>query len=86
MALNIELEIDELILHGVARTHGADVGEAIRGELARLLGQRGIPRSLARGATAPEIHGGSIHIRHSASPRSVGQQLAAAVYGSLGTL
>ena len=84
--MNIELEIDELVLHGVAPKDRAPIGDAVRRELARLLGERGVPHPLQRGGEASVPHGGAVHLRNDAASSLVGQQVAAAVYGSLGTM
>jgi hypothetical protein len=84
--MNIELEIDELVLHGVAPKDRASVGDAVRRELARLLGEHGVPHPLQRGGNASVLHGEAVHLRNDAAPPLVGQRVAAAVYGSLGTM
>jgi hypothetical protein len=81
--MKIIVEIEELILHGIAPETAASVGDALRGELATLLAVRGIPRSLARDATASAIDGGAVHLREGAPAERIGRQLASAVYGSL---
>jgi hypothetical protein len=84
--MNIELHIDELVLHGFAQGDCVRIGEAVRLELARLLVQQGVPQWFGRGGEVAEIPGGSIHLDHRATPEQVGQQVAAAVYGRLGTV
>ncbi|MGH8072133.1 MAG: hypothetical protein ACRERE_44260 [Candidatus Entotheonellia bacterium] len=84
--MNIELHIDELVLHGFAQGDRVPIGEAVRHELTRLLMEQGIPQRLGRGAEAAELDGGAIHINHGAKPEMVGKQVAAAVYGRLGTV
>ena len=84
--VNIELEIDELVLHGVAPKDRASIGEAVRRELGRLVAERGLPRPLEHGGEAALLHGGAVQLRHDTQPSIVGQRVAAAVFGSLGTL
>jgi hypothetical protein len=84
--MHVDLEIGELILRGVAWNDRVRVADALERELTRLLAQHGVPSPLTRGAGAPEVQAGAIHVGHGTSPQSVGRQLAAAVYGSLGTL
>jgi hypothetical protein len=82
--MNIELYIDALVLHSFAPGDRVPIGEAVRLELARLLGQQGIPPWFAQGGEAPELRGSAIRIDHGATPEMVGKQVAAAVYGRLG--
>jgi hypothetical protein len=81
--VNITVEIDELILHGIAPETAASVGAALRGELAALLAARGMPRSLSRQGVTGAIDGGTVHLREGAPAERIGRQLASAVYGSL---
>jgi hypothetical protein len=83
--MNIELEIDELVLGGVARGNAVAVGDALREELVRLLSERGAPRSIERDTEIGELRGPAIRLRGEASAQAVGRQLAAAVYESLVT-
>jgi len=80
--MNIIVQIDELILHGVAPA-AADVGDALKRELARLLTERGVPRTLARSGATGAIDGGTVHLREGARASHIGHQLASAVNGSL---
>ena len=47
---NIELHIEELVLHGFEPGDRHRIGEAIERELARLFAEQGTPPSLAQGA------------------------------------
>ena len=83
--MNIELEIDELVLHGIAAADRVAVGEAVQHELTRLLTERGVPPSLEQAGNASVLHGDAIHLRGAAQPQTFGQQVAAAIYRSLET-
>jgi len=83
--MNIELDIDELVLRGIALGDAASVGDALRDELVRLLSDRGAPRSIERDTEIGELRGPAIRLRGEASAHAVGRQLAAAVYESLVT-
>ena len=63
--MNIELEIDELVLHGVAPTDRVAVGEAVQHELTRLLTERGVPPSLEQRRQRQRTS----RRRHSPAPR-----------------
>jgi hypothetical protein len=84
--MTVDLDIDELILHGVPAAAGDSVGAAVRQELARLLAQAGVPPSLGRAGAASEIRARAIDVQPGTPPRLLGQQLAASIYQSLGTL
>lgn len=83
--MTIDVHIDELVLDGVPATAGRPVGAALRRELARLLA-RGIPDALSHGGGVSGISATDLQLHPEASPRVVGRQLAAAIYGTLGTL
>jgi hypothetical protein len=83
--MNIELDIDELVLHGVALKDRILVGDAVQRELTRLLERRGVPRILEQGGDVPELQGAALHLSHDTSPRALGREIATSVYGSLGT-
>jgi hypothetical protein len=81
--MNIELEIDELVLHGVPEADGLAVGDAMTRELAALLAARGVPDTLTRHTSTATKDGGAIELRRGAQSRVLAQQVAAAVYRSL---
>ena len=81
--MNIIVQIDELILHGMAPKTAASVGDALRDELARLLTTGGVPGALARRGATTAIDGGTVHLREGAPAWRIGHQLASAVYSSL---
>ncbi len=77
--MNIELEIQELIMHGFKRGERHQIGAAVQRELTRLLSERALPPRLTTGGVTQKIDAGSF----SATPNSadtVGTQLAGAVY------
>ena len=84
--MDLELHIEELVLHGFAHGDRRSIGEAVRQELAALLMDQGVPRKLMQGGEAAELRGSVIHIDHGAKPDMVGRQVAAAVYGGLRTV
>ena len=58
---NIELNIEELVLHGFSPGDRYGIGEAVERELTRLLADRGVPESLAQGGEVASVDGGAIH-------------------------
>ena len=80
---NIELHIDELVLHGFPRGDRHRIGEAIRQELLRQFSERGIPEVLTRQGNISRLNAGSIQAERGSKPERIGMQVAQAVYGSV---
>ena len=78
---SIELQIEELILHGFAPGDRHRIGAAVERELGRLLSEGGLPAALGQGGARPVLDGGSFHMKPQARPESVGAQVAQAIYG-----
>jgi hypothetical protein len=81
---NIELHIDKLLLHGVPRGDRHRIGEAVRQELIRQIGERGIPGVMVKqDINVPRLNAGSIQTEVGGKPERVGTQVGQAVYRSL---
>lgn len=80
---SIELYIDQLVLHGFPRGDRHRIGEAIRRELLRQLGERSLPDALARQDHIPRLNAGAIQAHPGGKPETIGMQVARAVYGSV---
>jgi hypothetical protein len=78
---SIELEIDELVLHGFAPGDRWRIGAAVERELGRLLSEQGLPTALAQVNERPVLNGGSFEVRPNARPDGIGVQVAHAIYG-----
>ena len=59
---NIELNIEELVLHGFSPGERYNIGEAVKCELTRLLVDRGVPQSLERGWEVANMDGGAFEV------------------------
>lgn len=84
MPQNIELHIEELVLHGFAP--GGDryrIEEAVQQELKRLFAEQGVPRSLAGGGDIGRLDAGAFEMEAGAKPEAIGVQIAQAIYGGL---
>ncbi len=81
--MNLELNIDDLVLHGFAYGDRYLIGAAIERELARLFAERGTPSSLAESGDLPRLDGGAFEVTPGAKPAAIGAQVAQAVYGGL---
>lgn len=82
--MNVNLHIERLVLDGLPYTasEGEALGLALQAELARLLGQGGLP-SLTPGGSIPRLDGGAISVVPRATATGVGQQLAQPILGAL---
>jgi hypothetical protein len=58
-------------------------GDAIRGELTRLLSAGALPAALARSVQIPSLNAGALRVT-SSQPGALGTQVAQAVHRSLG--
>jgi hypothetical protein len=83
MKPDIELRIEELVLHGVSRADARRVGAAVEAELGRMLAEQGLPSGLRGGAEIGAIDAGQVSLGAAARPESTGEAVARAVYGGL---
>jgi hypothetical protein len=81
-AQNIELHIEELVLHGFSPRERYAIGEAIQSELTRLFTEQGIHPSLRQGRIA-RLDGGSIQVKQGTKADAIGKQVAQSVYGGM---
>ncbi len=77
---SIDLQIDDLILHGFPTGDRHRIGAAVERELGRLVCERGLPAALGQGGDRPNLDGGSFNVRPNARPEAIGVQVAQAVY------
>jgi len=80
---NIELNIEELVLHGFSPGDRHHIGDAVERELTRLLADQGVPQSLERGREIAHVDGGAFEVAPDSRAGVVGAQVAKAVYGGL---
>jgi len=83
MKPDIELHIEELVLHGVSRSDARRVGVAVEAELGRMLAEQGLPSGLRGGAEIGALDAGQVSLGVTARPESTGTAVAKAVYGEL---
>jgi hypothetical protein len=81
---NIELQIEELMLHGFAPGDGHSIGESVGRELARLFAEDGVPQSLARASEVGYLDGGRFEMESGLAAEAVGARLARAIHRELG--
>ena len=83
MRPNIEVNIQELVLHGFDPSDRYRIGAAVERELARLLSEQDLPSAFAQGANIAHVNGGAIEVAAGAPADRVGSQIAQAVYGGV---
>lgn len=81
--MGVKLHIEELSLQGFVAEDRHRVAEAMRAELARLIGARGGQQLFARPISLHALDGGAIEIKAGAPPRAAGRQIAQAIFRSL---
>lgn len=84
MDMNLELHIEELILHGFPASDRHIISTAMQHELSRLFTEQGVPRSLSQGGTINQIDGGSFEMATGTRADAIGTQIAQSIYGGLG--
>ena len=82
-AVDLELHIEELVLHGFEHVDRAQIGRAVEQELARLMAKEGAPRLLANSREIGQLDGGELDLTYGSTAAEVGNQVAEAVYGSM---
>ena len=80
---NIELHIEELVLHGFSPRDRDAIGEAVQNELTRLFAEQGIHPTLGKHHEVEKLDGGSFQVKQGAKAQTIGTQVAQSVYGGL---
>lgn len=82
--MNLELHIEELVLHGFAHRDQARIQRSIEQELTRLFTEQGVPASLSTTNEIQQLPGSSLNVRVGMSVEAIGSQVAQAIYGGMG--
>jgi hypothetical protein len=77
----VEVTIDELVLHGFAPGDRYAIAEALQGELARLLSERGVPAAWSLSGAVERGNGRSFVATPGGNGIDVGMKAAQVVYG-----
>ena len=80
---NVELHIEELVLHGFASGDRHRISIAVQHELARMFAEREMPSSLFQSGEAVRLNGGTFTVVPGSQAETLGVQVAQAVYGGL---
>jgi hypothetical protein len=78
--VDIELYIEELVLHGFAQADKHRIATAVQEELARLFKAQGMPTGPEQGIHREHLDGGSFNVRTGESADSIGVHIGKAVY------
>ncbi|MFQ5603173.1 MAG: hypothetical protein ACE5HS_07885 [bacterium] len=80
---DLDLHIDELVLHGFEFCDGFEVRQAMQNELQRLFLNEGISPNVAEAGQIDLLNAGAFEVPANSSARTVGFQIAQNLYGSL---
>ena len=85
--MNIELHIERLILDGLTAgpERRAAIQAAVEAELTRLLAAHGLSHELLAGGAVRSLSAGEVVATNQTGAAPLGDQIARAVYGSIGT-
>jgi hypothetical protein len=83
-AANVELTIEELVLHGFAADDRHTIGASVERELGRLFAEHGVPATLAQGGDLMRLDGGSFLVAPDSRVEGIGAQVARSVYRGFG--
>jgi hypothetical protein len=81
--VNVELHIEELVLHGFPQDYGHRIGEGVQQELSRLFTEQGLPPSLSHGGDIPRLDAGAFEMNTDLGAHAVGAHVARALYGGM---
>jgi hypothetical protein len=84
MKPDIELHIEELVLHGFRPADRYRIVAAVERELARFFSEQDIPPALLVGGASAHIDAGAFQLQPGAKPDAIGEQLARSLYKGLG--
>jgi len=78
--MDLELNIEELRLHGFKRSDREKMAAAVQAELERLFAEEGLPAALKTDGEI-QLEGGSFSVPGGASAEQAGVQVARQMYG-----
>jgi hypothetical protein len=81
--VNLELHVEELVLHGFAPGDRYRIGEALERTLTQLFVEQGVSASVARDGEIEQLDAGAFEVSSGSRPEVIGAELALIVYGGL---
>ena len=79
----INLHIEELVLHGFAPGDRHRIREAVQQELTRLISEQSGFSSASKNITRDHVDGGNFRMTNAAKTTVVGAQIAGAIWGGI---
>lgn len=83
MQPNIELHIEELVLHGFTGYGAYHIAEAVEREITRLLQERGLPPSFSMETNVEHLNAVNFNMQQNDKAASIGNSIAKSVYQGL---
>jgi hypothetical protein len=81
--MDLELHIEQLVLHGFAPEVAHHLGEVVQHELQRLLAQRAGAPTFAASHEVARIDAGAVAVEPGSGAQQVGAALAQAIYAGM---
>jgi len=81
--VNVELRIEELVLHGFPPGNHQRIGASVERELSRLFTEHGVPPSLSGGAHTQHLDAGAFQMNQGLGAEAAGEQIARSLYGGM---
>jgi hypothetical protein len=83
MIPNVEVFIDELVLHGFAPGDRFDIGDVVEHELARLIREHDMSSLSVNAVALERLDGGAFNVNSGSKAFTIGNQIAQAVHRGL---
>ncbi len=80
---SVKVHIEELVLQGFAPSARSGIAAAMEQELARLIGEGGLPGVRGNPVAFDQINGGTFNVTAGAKPHATGAGIARAVFRGL---
>jgi hypothetical protein len=81
---DVELVLEELVLHGFPAADRRRIAAAVERALAARIAEGDLPPGLAGGGALARLDGGSFAVERGASPESIGARVAESILSSAG--
>jgi hypothetical protein len=79
----VHVEIDELVLTGFTRSQGEEIADSLRETLVHLVADDGARWCGSESMNVEALDAGKVQMRRAGRPKSTGELVARAIYGSL---
>lgn len=83
MNQDIEINIEQLVLHGFTNSDKAQIAEALQTALTEALANQGITPLLKHSIDIPYVNAGSLPLQANSKPANVGAAVANSVHSTL---